>query len=158
VRVDPVDKLPFPQPPVSLLRYTGLGELEERVFGAARHAVVIGCGDWNAPPRVGLWSALAMALGSAAHLDGVIFDPDALRIVSRQAALEWFTDRGAIAASQHILVPFSVGHEDGLGWMTTRGLEKFGLPDLELRDVPPNLDRLSVLMNSVAQLLVETTL
>src|SRR5262249_13432895 len=34
----------------------------------------------------------------------------------------------------------------------------FGLPDLELRDVPPNLDRLSVLMNSVAQLLVETTL
>src|SRR5215831_2902746 len=28
VQVDPVDKLPFPQPPVGLLRYTGLGELE----------------------------------------------------------------------------------------------------------------------------------
>src|SRR5215471_11328004 len=106
--VDPIDKLPFPQPPVELLRYTGLGELEERVIGAARQAVVIECGDWNAPPRAGLWSALAMATAVAAHLEGVIFDPDALRIVKGKTAVGWFTERGAIAASQHILVPFSV--------------------------------------------------
>lgn len=151
-----VDQLP--QPPIGVLRYTGLGELEERVLTSATHAVVVGCPDLNAPPRVGLWTALATALAVAELTGGVIFDPEALRIVKPDAAKQWFSERGTIAVSKHVIVPFSLGHQAGLGWMTTRGLGKFGLDDLELRDVSPNLDRLNVLVNAVAQALVETTL
>jgi uncharacterized protein YegJ (DUF2314 family) len=145
----------LPRPPVNLLRYTGLGEVEERILNDATHAVVVRCADMNAPPRFGLWSALAASLAVAGRLKGLVFDPEALRIFKLDAARRWFTERGNIAASQHIIVPFSLGHKAGLGWMTTRGMSKFGFPDLELRDVSPNLDRLSILMNSVAQLLIE---
>lgn len=148
----------IPAPPVDLLRHTGLGELEERILGAATHALVCSGLDLNVPPRMGLWSCLAAALAVAEQLEGIIFDPEALRIVRRDRAGHWFTPNGTIAVSQHIIVPFSTGHDAGLGWMTTRGLGKFGLPDIELRDVPPNLDQLNVLMNSVAQLVVEAAL
>ena len=152
MRVQPVASLP--ELPLSLLRYVGLGELEDRVVRSATHAVVVLTQDLNIPPRAGMWSALSAALGIAEMLDGVIFDPDALRIVDRSAAAGWFSPMGVVAAARHIIVPFSVG-ESGLGWMTTRGLQKFGLPDLQLTEVPPNLDRLSVLLNSVAQYLID---
>ena len=49
------------------------------------------------------------------------------------------------------MVPFSVG-ENGLGWITTNGLRKFGLPDLQIRDFPPNLhDNLGWVMNGTAR-------
>jgi uncharacterized protein YegJ (DUF2314 family) len=153
MRVQPVASLP--ELPLNLLRYVGLGELEDRVVRSATHAVVVLTQDLNIPPRAGMWSALSAALGIAERLDGVVFDPDALRIVDRSAAAGWFGPMGVVAAARHIIVPFSVG-ESGLGWMTTRGLQKFGLPDLQLTDVPPNLDRLSVLLNSVAQYLIDS--
>jgi len=151
--VQPVASLP--ELPLNLLRYVGLGELEERVVRSATHAVVVMTQDLNIPPRAGMWSALSAAFGIAEMLDGVVFDPDALRIVDRSAAAGWFSPMGVVAAARHIIVPFSVG-ESGLGWMTTRGLQKFGLPDLQLLEIPPNLERLSVLLNSVAQYLIDS--
>jgi uncharacterized protein YegJ (DUF2314 family) len=145
-------------PPVALLRASGLGELEERVLGAATQAVLISCADVNTPPGVGLWATLAAALAVGRRVRGVIVDPDALRVVSSGAAVGWFTEHGAVAAQQHIVIRFSVRPDDGLGWMTTLGLRKFGLPDVELRDVPPNLHVLRRLMNGVAQFLIEAAL
>lgn len=155
VRIESAESLPAP--PLDVLRYTGLGELEERVISAATQVVLVSCGDPNTAPRIGLWSTLALALAIAEELNGVVFDPEAMRIVKRDSGIAWFGPTGAIAASQHIIVPFSVGRS-GLGWMTTRGLGKFGLPDLELRDVPPNLDKLTILMNAIGQFLIETAL
>jgi len=117
--------------------------------------VVLTSQDLNIPPRAGLWTNLASALGIAELLDGVVFDPDALRIIDRQEGPKWFSPVGLVSAARHIIVPFSVG-DSGLGWMTTRGLQKFGLPDLQLKDIPPHLQRLSILLNAVAQFLVET--
>jgi len=152
IRVQPVTSLP--ELPIEVLQLMGLGELEERVVRAATHAVLVLTQDLNIPPRSGLWSALSGALGIAEMLDGVIFDPDALRIIAREEAARWFSPMGFVSVSRHIIVPFSVG-DSGLGWMTTRGLQKFGLPELELRDVPPHLERIGHLMNGVAQLLIE---
>lgn len=152
MNVQPVVSLP--ELPIDLLHYVGLGELEERVVRSATHAVVVLTQDLNIPPRAGMWSALASALGIAEMLDGVVFDPDALRIIDRAAAATWFTPMGLVSAARHVIVPFSVG-EGGMGWMTTRGMQKFGLPDLQLNDVPPNLDSLSVLLNAVAQHLID---
>lgn len=153
INVQPVVALP--ELPIDLVRYSGLGELEERVVRSATHAVVVLAQDLNMPPRAGMWSALSAALGIAGMLDGVIFDPDALRMIDRSAAATWFTPMGLVSASRHIIVPFSVG-ESGLGWMTTRGLQKFGLPDLQMTDIPPNLDRASILLSAVAQQLIDS--
>jgi uncharacterized protein YegJ (DUF2314 family) len=144
----------LPPAPLPLLQYTGMGELDERILRSATDAIVVGGPDLNAQPYVGLWSSLAAALGIRALLQGTLFDPQALRIIDRDKALKWFAADGRVAAANHIQVPFSI-QESGLGWMTTRGLEKFGVPELELRDIPPNLEKLSLLMNAMAQFLVE---
>ena len=146
----------LPPLPIDLLRHMGLEELEERIVRAATEVVLVTGQDLNLRPRIGLWAVLASALGVRELLQGVVFDPDALRIIDPDEAARWFSATGEIGVTHHIIVPFSIG-DRGLGWMTTRGLQKFGLPDLELRDVPPNLNQLSVLMNAVAQFLVEET-
>lgn len=153
IKVQPASSLP--ELPIPLLRHLGMGELEERIVQSAKQVAVLMSQDLNIPPRAGLWGALSAALGIAEMLDGVIFDPDALRIIDRLEAAKWFSAIGLVSASRHIIVPFSVS-DNGLGWMTTRGLQKFGLPDLELKDIPPNLQRMSILLNAVAQFLVET--
>jgi len=154
VSVRPADQLP--PLPLELLQFMGLGELEERIARSSTHVVLVLAKDLNMPPRAGLWAALAAALGIKDLVEGVIFDPEALRIVKPEDATRYFSPSGAIRVAEHIMVPFSIG-DRGLGWMTTRGLGKFGLPDLELRDLPPNLDKLSLFMNGVAQYLVEAT-
>jgi hypothetical protein len=150
----PADQLP--PLPIELLQHMGLGELEERIARSATHVVLVLAKDLNTHPRAGMWAAQAAALGARDLVQGVVFDPEALRVVKPDEAKDWFSPTGVVGVVQHIIVPFSIG-DRGLGWMTTRGLGKFGLPDLELRDVPPNLDKLNVLMNAVGQYLVEAT-
>jgi uncharacterized protein YegJ (DUF2314 family) len=144
----------LPPPPLSILQYMGMGELDERIIKSATEVAVISGPDLNARPYIGLWSVLAAALGVRELLQGTVFDPQALRIINPEKALTWFPGDGRVSLVNHIQVPFSI-QDRGLGWMTTRGLEKFGLPELELRDVPPNLQRLNALLNGVAQFLVE---
>lgn len=154
IQLKPVDQLP--PLPIELLRYMGLGELEERIVRSATHLVLLMGMDINRHPRVVMWAVLAAALGVRDLLEGALFDPEALRIIDPDQATRSFSVNGDIGVTHHIIVPFSIG-EKGLGWMTTRGLGKFGLPDLELHDVPPNLNKLNVLMNAVGQHLVEAT-
>jgi uncharacterized protein YegJ (DUF2314 family) len=156
LRLEVVPAKRLPPPPLPLLHYIGMGELDERILQSAANAVVIGGPDLNAQPYAGLWSALATALGIRENLQGTLFDPQALRIIDAAKAPTWFAPDGHVAVAQHIQVPFSI-QDTGLGWMTTNGLGKFGLPDLELRAIPPNLQNLSYLMNAAAQLLVEAT-
>jgi uncharacterized protein YegJ (DUF2314 family) len=144
----------LPPPPLPILQYMGMGELDERILQSATQVAVISGPDLNAKPYIGFWAVLAAALGVRELLQGTLFDPQALRIINPEKAPSWFTADGRIAVMNHIQVPFSI-QERGLGWMTTRGLEKFGLPELELRDVPPNLQKLTGLMNGAAQFLVE---
>jgi uncharacterized protein YegJ (DUF2314 family) len=142
-------------PSISLLRYMGLGELEERILAASTEAALLSAVDLNTDPRTGLWSVTAAAFEVAQALGGVIFDPEALRIVKLPPVDGLFTPRGGIAASRHIVVPISVG-ESGLGWLTTRGLGKFGLPDIEVRDLPANhLSPFVRVANATAQHLIE---
>src|SRR5438445_9356424 len=152
VSVRPAGQLP--PLPIELLQFMGMGELEDRIARASTHVVLVLAKDLNMPPRAGMWAALAAALSVRDLVDGVIFDPEALRIVKPEDAVGWFSLNGEVRVAQHIIVPFSIG-DRGLGWMTTRGLSKFGVPDIELRDLPPNLDKLSIFMNGVAQHLVE---
>jgi hypothetical protein len=126
-----------PEPPMSLLAYIGMGELEERRIASATHVVVIRTRDSIRKPRLGLWAVIAGARAAASQLDGVVLDPILPKvrpIADNTAELPAKLD---VHIGNHIVVPFSVG-DTGLAWMTTSGMAKFGLPDLELWDLPPN--------------------
>lgn len=146
-----------PEPPDDTLRAYNPGELEERRFRSATHAIFVGTPDLMLPPRVGLWAALTMARALASAFPGaVIVDPEFPRLLPMSANREMIPADGRIRIVEHILVPYSHDPRTGLLWMTTKGMGRFGLPDLELRDVPPNLaEPLLPVVNGVAQWAVD---
>lgn len=147
----------MPPLPFSVLGSAGMGELEERVLRAATHALLVSAADLNVAPRLGLTTVLAAACEAAERLAGVIVDPDALRVIRPELARRTLAGAERVVAGLHVVVSFSVD-ERGAGWMTTRGMCRFGLPELEVRDVPPNLQLLAVPLRGCAQLLVERAL
>ncbi len=119
-----------PIPPPDLLSMFGATAEQVKKLTTATHACV--ASDFSSD-GVALWNVLALAhalLDKA--VDGVCFDPLRLSLKKPPEV------NGQLRIAQHIIVPFSVEAE-GLGWMTTKGLCKFGLPELELTDVPPAL-------------------
>jgi uncharacterized protein YegJ (DUF2314 family) len=145
-------------PPLELLQMWRPGELEERRFLEADHAVLVGTEDLLLPPRIGLWAATAGARALAEAAGGVILDPEFPRLLTIQPHQEDLPPAGRIHAAEHIMVPSSTDRR-GLSWITTKGMGRFGLPELEIRDAPRNLTgSLSQLLNAVAQHLVTTAL
>ena len=144
-------------PALQLLSHLGLGELEERRLLAATHVVSVVTRDSARRPRIGLWSAIAGARAVATELGGVILDPIIPKVLSTESYIASLPHNGDIRIGSHIVVPYSVG-DRGVAWMTTSGLAKFGLPDLEISELPPNLDQMSILVNGVAQHLVTAVL
>jgi uncharacterized protein YegJ (DUF2314 family) len=142
--------------PVEMLRRMGAGDEELRRYQEATHEVLVGGGDAPGPPHFGLWCGIAAARAVAAAVSGVILDPALPRLEPIASDHQPIPKDLRIRLRDQIVVPFSVG-ENGLGWITTNGLGKFGLPDLQIRDIPPNLhDNLGWVMNGAARhLLVE---
>jgi len=119
----------------------------------SRRCLQVGTKDALRPPRPGLWAIFASGRALAEALDGVIFDLLSLGLSYRPAAREIPQD-GRIAVVQHINVLQSV-NERGLGWTTTTGLTKFGLPNLQIEESPAHLARpLAGILSAVAQRLV----
>ena len=143
-------------PPVELLRRLGAGDAELRRYQAATHEVLLGGGDAPGPPHFGLWCGIAAARAVADAVSGVILDPALPRLEPIASYKQPIPKDLQIRLRDQIVVPFSMG-ENELGWITTNGLSKFGLPDLQIRDFPPNLhEDLSWVMNGAARhLLVE---
>ena len=128
-----------------------LGPEGERLYQRATHCVRILTADSLISPWLHLWAGLGAARGIAAGLEGIVYDLGAARFLLPNTyglALPGDARSGIV---QHLSVLYSIG-ERGLGWVTTKGLEKFGLPNLEFRDVPPNLaPDAGRAMNGVAQ-------
>lgn len=145
----------YPAPSAEDLRAMSDREAVDR-YERATHVVVVHAPDTLLPPRAGLWCGLAAARALALRLDGVVFDPALFHLAPvDENDLELPTD-GRIVALEHILIPYSTD-ERGVGWITTAGLDRFGLPNLEIRNAPPSLfGRLGHVLNAVAQRLVET--
>lgn len=147
-----------PEPGVELLRHLGPGEEEERRFVEASHVALVSSLDRILHPRLGLWAVTAASRAIAERLDGVVLDPAIPRLRPIDDADDAIPGDARLVVPRHIIVPFSLDRR-GLGWMTTKGLGKFGLPELEVRDVPPDLPSMLLpLINGVAGLLVEASL
>ncbi len=149
MRVGTRDELGGGPPPLDLLAMFGARPEQLIKLENSTHVCLIS--NFGADDR-GFWSVLAAchALMEKA-VDALCFDP--VRLSLRDPARV----NGWLKVSEHIIVPFSV-QDDGLGWMTTKGMSKFGLPEIEFTGVPPALaNDLIDVMNGLAGYLVRLT-
>ena len=127
-------------------------------FAEAGHAVLVQSKGALAPPCAALWAAWGAARGIAEFTGGLIYDPSTFRFAQDGSSTADLPADGGIVITDHIVVPYSSG-EDGLSWVTTTGLGKFGLPNLECRGVPPHVTvSIAEVLNTLAHQLVARVL
>lgn len=146
VRVGLRDELAGGPPPLDYLAMFGARSEQLIKLENSTHVCLVS--DFAADDT-GFWNALAACHAVMEKtVDAVCFDPVRLSLRDPAPVSGW------VKISDHIIVPFSV-QEDGLGWMTSKGMSKFGLPELEFTGVPPALaNDLIDVMNGLAGYLV----
>ena len=145
-----------PDPPTDSLRALRAGEAELRRFEASTHVALISAWDLVKAPSVGLWAALGAAIAVSRAYDGAVIDPSYPRLLSDEETDREFPENGAIVITHHIQVLYSLDRR-GQTWMTTKGMGRFGLPELEMIGVPPNLPDMALpLVNGIASVLLDS--
>lgn len=143
-----------PPPPPGIVAYSRVGEIGERRFADATHALVVSAFDIAGNPRVGLFAITACARAAAEHFSGIIFDPGTLFLEPMSKYSTPPPADGRVVIAQHIKVVHSADQR-GVGWVTTRGMGKFGLPNLDVADIPASLcDKASEVLTGVARLII----
>lgn len=124
--------------PGELLRmFGGSAELVEQAE-RAEHLLVVSAMARPGWPPYHEWTARAVATALADALDAPVIDYQIPRITPAAALAATLPDgRGALRLADWVLVPRSVGVRGA--WLTTKGLGRFGLPELQALDVPPEL-------------------
>jgi hypothetical protein len=148
----------IPLPELRLLRAMKLGQEEEQRLTSATHGVMLFASDTLRPPRFGLHAANALAYGIAETTNGVVFDPECVRVVPIRQYSKSIPETGRPVMVDHICCPTSAG-ERRLGLITTTGLAKFGLPNLKISHVPADLlTTMSWVVCAIADHLVMATM
>lgn len=117
--------------------------------------IAVRCTDIPGPRRPGLWAALSVAHALAELLGGCVVDPRrSVASFGARARLRAPAD-GRVRAIHQLCVPSSRGRGRE-HWLSSVGMAHFGLPDLELVDVPDaELERGARLLLGVAQHVIE---
>jgi uncharacterized protein YegJ (DUF2314 family) len=144
-------------PPVDMLRAMRMGQEEERRFEEATHFVLVEAHFPLRQPPLNVFGALAVANALSEAFDGVVIDLQLPRLLPIQSQRESFPANGRVVIVNHIVCPMSAS-DGGALWMTTSGMRRFGLPNFEMRHIPPNLQEVLVLMNSVAHRVLQEAL
>lgn len=151
VRANPRES--FPAPPIQWLRETGMGPEEERRYREATHVVLVTA---RSPFPILPWCVLvtlAMARGLATSLDGVALEPEVPRLLPVSSLDKPLHAKGSWAVANHIICP--VSSDGGAAWVTTTGMKRFGLPNFEMRNVPPDLAKeVALILMTVAQVVI----
>jgi uncharacterized protein YegJ (DUF2314 family) len=145
-------KKSFPPPSLHRLEHAKTGTEELQRLKAATHIAVISVDDHpGRPPYPGLWSAIATSRAVADTLSGVILDPALAHVLPVSSHAERLPVDMRLRITEHIVISYSVD-ERGLGWMTTEGMSKFGLPELQIKEYPPDLSQdLGAVINGLGQ-------
>jgi hypothetical protein len=126
--------------PLEILKSFGAEPEQLDAVARATHFIgirVLGQPGW---PPLADWSARAVAACVATALEAPLIDLFDPRIHAAEAALRSLPDdSGQVRLSAWVQVRYS-GDTTGQR-MTTSGLGRFGLPELQTVDVPPNLAR-----------------
>jgi uncharacterized protein YegJ (DUF2314 family) len=132
-------KKSLPPPPLHQLQHRETGAAELERLKAATHYALVSVKDRPGRLRhTGLRGAIAASRALAEQLSGVILDPVLGEVEPIASSMELLPSDVRPRITKHIVVTYSVD-ERGLGWMTTQGMSKFGLPELQIKEYPPDL-------------------
>jgi hypothetical protein len=119
--------------------------------------LVLASYDAPGPRRPGLWACILAAQALARHVGGTIVDPDRAGLGGVRVEDLAVPADARVRLGRHICVPTSPGPGSG-SWLSTLGMGKFGLPELELHRVPtPQVESGARLMAGLGQSLLERT-
>lgn len=145
-----------PPLPTHLLRVFGATPAQIGAAASASHVVICQAVYRAAWPPVHEWHARGLAAALTQELVGTLVDAATPRLLDPAEALASLPgDDFAIPLTRWIMIPQS---PDGAGlWMTTKGLDRFGLPELQVIDVPEDLAApWTAALNGVATALLDT--
>ncbi len=132
----PIDSIP--ELPLDLFAATGTtpGQLDR--VRRATHAVVVAADGPPGWPPLPDWAARAVAAAIAGDLDTDVIDLLDQRVLTvAQATTSLPDESGVIRLADWVVVAYSA---DTSGyWVTTNGLQHFGLPELQTLATPPNI-------------------
>jgi hypothetical protein len=138
-----VDRHPvgqFPRLPPDLLAAFGATDEQLTRLSEATDFVVVEASFRPGWPPAHEWAARAVAAAMAQAAGADVVDAFGLQVLDPTTALRSLPDEeGRIRLVEWVLVPYS-SDEDGQ-WFTTKGLRRFGLLELQARQVPPELTR-----------------
>jgi hypothetical protein len=146
VDVVPVDAAPLP--PAGLLRAMGARMATLARLGLATHAVLVRSVGTAGFPSAAELAAYAAAQTIADAYDGVLLDTVIPRVVETPREVE-----DQFRLSDWVVLPHSPDAEGGL-WFTTKGLVRFGLPELQSHGIPESAaNAWGAVLTGVAQVL-----
>ncbi|WP_088320414.1 DUF2314 domain-containing protein [Kineosporia sp. R_H_3] len=146
----------LPPMPDEILAVMGASDSSRALAREASHAVVVTGVYQPGWPPAHEWGAAAVAGGIAARLDVPVLDVVVPRLRTAKQVLDALpTGERPLAAVDWIQIVHSATPE-GL-WFTTKGLGRFGLPELATEGVPPQLaGPWTSVLNGLAQVLLRT--
>ena len=116
------------------------------------HVLIMRGQDMPVAPRAGLWTALAAAIGCAANFGAeLVIDADTQSVVTPGVPFSDYQVDYVPRAKYFVRCPFS-RQPDGYSYMTTLGLGRYGVPELQILDIPIiNVDHLGWCLSGVSQ-------
>lgn len=147
----------LPVEPQELLTGHGIEDGEERRrLAEATHLIVLLTPDAMVHPRVGFLAGLAAARAVASAANGVALDPEVPRLLPVETYTQPFPEDARINVTDHILLVTE--DQRGRVRLVSKGLSKFGLPEVEICAIPPGLGTaLMPVANGVAQHLLRAS-
>jgi hypothetical protein len=148
-------KTAFP-PPLDVLAKAEVGAEERSRLEAAWQVVVVSCPARLQVPVFGLWAAIAAGRSAALELRGVLFDAAAARLTAIPSYEASLAGKGELLSADHVAVS-SAADGRGLVRWSSRGMAKFGLPEIEVQEAPALID-LGPFVVAFAQSLIDRLL
>jgi len=145
----------FP-PPLERIVTEGVGTEERSRLDAAWQVAVVTCPARLQVPMLGLWAAIAAGRSAALELKGALFDAAALRLTPIALYEAPLPANGVLRVADHAVVG-ATAVAGGLANWSTRGMAKFGLPEVEVQEARAGAD-LGPLVLALAQHLLDAAL
>ncbi|GLW63800.1 hypothetical protein Arub01_20440 [Actinomadura rubrobrunea] len=140
-----------PPPPARLLAAYGATRADLAALAAASHLLVVHASYRPGWPPAHEWAARAAA-GAVGRPVVDVFTPQVLAADLLERSLP--DPDGAVRLVDWMLLPHTAGRHGF--WFTTRGLARFGLPELQTENVPPPLvETWGRFLNGVARRLLD---
>ena len=148
-------KTSFP-PPLDALRRADVGAEERGRLETAWQVAVVACEARPQVPMLGLWAAIAAGRSAAIELRGALFDAAAARLTAVESYQQPLAGEGVLRVGDH--AAFEVGSRtEAAGSLRSRGMPKFGLPEVELAEAAAGQD-LGPALELLAQQLLDRLL